>query len=150
VSTVISQVRDEINKLVETCHDGEAGFRAASEAITNPAIKAEMMQYSRQRAEFVTELEKAVAELGESPASEGSVAGALHRGWIHLIKSVGSSDHAVLSSCERGEDSAVAAYRAALNAALPGKAGALVASQFQAVRRTHDRIKLLRDANEKN
>ena len=77
MSTVISQVRDEINKLVETCHDGEAGFRAAGEAISNPAIKAEMMQYSRQRAEFVTELEKAVAELGETPASEGSVAGAL-------------------------------------------------------------------------
>jgi len=146
MSTVISQVRDEVNKLVETCHDGEAGFRAAAEAISNRTIKAEMMQYSRQRLEFAGELEKAVEELGESPAGEGSMAGAVHRGWIHLIKAVGSSDHAVLAACERGEDSAVSAYRAALNTTLPGRVGALVSSQYQAVKRTHDRIKLLRDA----
>ena len=148
MSTVISQVRDAVNKLVEICRDGEAGFEAAAEAIKNSSVKAELMQYSGQRSEFVIELEKAAEELGETPTTSGSVAGALHRGWIHLIKVAGTSDHSVLSACERGEDSAVAAYREALNTALPSQIGALIASQFQAVKRVHDRIKLLRDMAE--
>ena len=148
MSTVISQVRDAVNKLLEICHDGESGFEAAANAVSNASVKAELMQYSGQRAEFAAELEKAVQELGEAPSTGGTIAGALHRGWMKLSKTAGSSDHAILSNCERGEDAAVSAYRAALNTALPNQISTLVASQFQAVKRVHDRIKLLRDMSE--
>ena len=60
-----------------------------------------------------------------------------------------SSDepHAVLAECERGEDAAVANYRAALNETeLDSESRALVQRQASGVQEAHDRIKQLRDS----
>ena len=55
--------------------------------------------------------------------------------------------HAVLSECERGEDSAIEAYQQAISHDLPSPVRDMVELQYDAVRRVHDRIKSLRDAS---
>jgi uncharacterized protein (TIGR02284 family) len=145
--TVISSIVDVISKLIETCHDGADGFKTAASAVTDPALKSELLLYSGQRAEFVEDLEEVIIDLGETPPSHGSFGAAIQRGWMHLVKAVGSNEHAILATCERGEDTALKAYREAASSALPSGIGALVASEYQSIKRVHDRIKTLRDGS---
>lgn len=135
-----------MNNLIETCKDGEKGFAAAAEGLTDPAYKAKFLEFAQQRAKFGRELQDQVRAHGGDPEKTGSVAGALHRGWID-IKSVvtGKSDHAILAEAERGEDIAKAAYEQALKESLPSAAAAIVQQQAGAVRQAHDFVRDARD-----
>ncbi len=77
----------------------------------------------------------------------GSVSGSVHRGWINLKAALSSNEpHAVLAECERGEDSAVAAYKEALdNQDLDLPTRELLNRQYHEVKGAHDKVKQLRD-----
>jgi uncharacterized protein (TIGR02284 family) len=67
-----------------------------------------------------TDLQQLVAKYGGKPEMGGSVAGAMHRGWMNLKAAAsGRTDLAILEECERGEDVAKARYRKALEDPLP-------------------------------
>ncbi|HEY7090943.1 MAG TPA: PA2169 family four-helix-bundle protein [Tepidisphaeraceae bacterium] len=137
-----------LNDLIETCIDGQRGFQAAADAVESPDLKGELMRYSEQRGDFAAELQRLVGSSGEEPKHSGSLSGDLHRGWMNLRKALTSQDqHAILAECERGEDSAVQAYRDALDEALPPQLALPVASQYQTIQSTHDRVRDLRDAS---
>jgi len=97
-----------LNDLLETCRDGENGFQTAAEHVKDPELKKFFSQSSDQRAQFASELQSEVRQLGGIPAKTGSVSAAFHRGWMN-IKSIvmGGSDDAIVAECERGEDAAV-------------------------------------------
>ena len=135
-----------LNNLIETCRDGEIGFTTAAEGLQDPPIKAKFLEYSRQRAGFVSELQAEVRKLGGDPETSGSVSGSLHRGWLN-IKSIitGKDDHAIVAEAERGEDVAKAAYEDALKETLPSSARAVVLHQSTQVRHAHDHVRDLRD-----
>ena len=135
-----------LNNLIETCKDGELGFKTAAEGLKSPEIKAKFLEYSRQRAEMVRELQSEVRRLGGDPEKSGSVSGSLHRGWFD-IKSVvtGKDDHAIVAEAERGEDVAKAAYEKALKETLSGTALTLVQQQALKVRQAHDHVRDLRN-----
>lgn len=62
-----------------------------------------------------TELEILAATYGDDLDEDGSVATALHRGWMSLKDALtGSSADGVLDVAEQGEDHAVSEYRKAL------------------------------------
>ena len=135
-----------LNSLIETCKDGELGFKTAAEGLKSADIKAKFLEYSRQRAEMARELQSEVRRLGGDPEKSGSMSGSLHRGWLD-IKSVvtGKDDHAIVSEAERGEDVAKSAYEDALKQALPATAQATVQQQAARVRQAHDYVRDLRD-----
>jgi uncharacterized protein (TIGR02284 family) len=135
-----------LNNLIETCKDGELGFKTAAEGLTSSAIKSKFLEYSRQRGEMTRELQNEVKRLGGDPEKAGSVGGSLHRGWLD-IKSVitGKDDHAIVAEAERGEDVAKSAYENALKAALPVSAQTVVQQQAAKVRQAHDYVRDLRD-----
>src|SRR5436305_12242758 len=116
-----------INSLIETLKDGEKGFKEASEAVRDPQLKSLFQQYSQQRHRFATELQTQAQSLGESePEKASSTAGAMHRAWINLKSAVTSGDDkAILSECERGEDSAVHEFEDAMQDGLTGQVGDL-------------------------
>ncbi|EWS57004.1 hypothetical protein X551_00138 [Methylibium sp. T29] len=58
----------------------------------------------------------------------------------------GSSDHALLEECERGEDAALARYRKALKQQLPIDVQQTLGRQLLGVQSNHDQIKALRDS----
>ena len=141
-------VRGALNDLIEKCHDGEYGFQEASKSIGDPALRAELMQYSMQRREFATALQQALLGKGEEPPTTGSLSGKLHRGWMSARRAISSNDdYAILSECERGEDVSVAAYREAMSSDVPSDVDDLVETQYSAVKHVHDRIRSLRDAS---
>ena len=133
-----------LNGLIETCRDGENGFKTAADGLQDPKIKSLFQQYSRQRAEMARELQDEVRRLGGNPEQRGSVAGAMHRGWID-IKSIvtGRDDNAIVAEAERGEDSAKRMYEDALQAALYTQTLALVREQSMKVHDAHDRVRAL-------
>lgn len=114
-----------LNRLIETCRDGEEGFRTAAGAVHNPDLKTLFRSLSLQRHEFIDELQAIVRDLREAPETNGSVAGVLHRGWIRLKAVVCSGDEAaILAECECGEESAVAEYRDVMESGeLPAEIG---------------------------
>ena len=138
------QVISTLNNLIQTCRDGEEGFRAAAEGVKDAELKELFHGYSRQRASFAGELQDEVRRLGGEAAETGSVTGSLHRGWLGLKAALtGADERAVLAECERGEDSALAAYRAALGVDMPASVRTAVERQFAEVREAHERIRAI-------
>jgi uncharacterized protein (TIGR02284 family) len=137
-----------LNNLIETCKDGQNGFQAAAEGIKTSELKTLFHTYSQQRAAFAGELQGEVRRLGGDAEQTGSLAATLHRGWINIKSAVtGEDEAAVISECERGEDSAVSNYQDALNDKhLPADLRAVVERQFTQVKEAHDRIRSLEKA----
>ncbi|MFN0125041.1 MAG: ferritin-like domain-containing protein [Blastocatellia bacterium] len=135
-----------LNNLIETCRDGQTGFQSAAEGVDRNDLKRLLEQYSSQRGQFVAELQGLVLDLGEDPQETGSVAAALHRGWIN-IKSVvtGKNEHSILAECERGEDSAKKNYEEALQESLGLEISGVLRRQYKVIKDTHDHIRNLRD-----
>jgi uncharacterized protein (TIGR02284 family) len=135
-----------LNNLIETCKDGELGFKTAAEGLKNFAIKTKFLEYSRQRGEMARELQNEVRRLGGDPEKAGSMSGSLHRGWVDIKSAItGKDDHAIVAEAERGEDVAKSAYENALKEVLPGTAQTLVQQQALKVRQAHDEVRDLRD-----
>ena len=135
-----------LNDLVETSKDGEKGFRAAAEDTKNTELQSEFLRRAQDCATGAADLQQRVARLGGKPEEGGSVAGAVHRGWVNLKGAVSSrTDLAILEECERGEDVAKARYRKALEVTLPEGIREVVQRQYDGVMRNHDQIRDLRD-----
>ena len=138
---------DILEDLIETCRDGENGFKQAAEKINDPEIRSFFLTQSTKRAKFAKELEAEVQRRGKSnPEHKGSTAGALHRSWMGLKEALGGGTKSILESAEKGEDSAKDAYEKALkNEDLPPSARPIVQRQAQIIRFAHDRVRHLRD-----
>jgi len=90
-------------------------------------------------------LQQEVRGLGGDPENTGSMLGTLHRTWLDLKSSLGGGDHAILATCESGEDSAVNEYEKALSLELPANVRTILGQQYGAVKQSHDRVKQFRD-----
>jgi uncharacterized protein (TIGR02284 family) len=140
----VDEVSSTLNQLVQTCKDGEKGFEAAAEAVSDPNLRHLFESYSQQRSEFAAELELELKRLGMEPAEEGHLAATLHRGWINLKAAVtGRDEGAIIAECERGEDVAVKAYRQGLAAPLSAELRAVVERQLIKIQEAHDQVRSL-------
>jgi hypothetical protein len=107
-----------LKNLIQTLHDGQEGFKKASENVKDSHLK-----------EVFT------------------IVGSMHRGWIDLKSALTSHDnHAVLAEAERGEDVAKKAYKDALAKELTAPIRQIVMRQAEAIQLAHDEVKTLRDA----
>ena len=135
-----------LEQLIETCRDGQNGYRDAAQHIKSPNIRTWFNQQSLERGQFAAELEQQVQRLGKpDPDREGSVSGALHRKWFELKEKISGSDESVLSEVERGEDNAKHNYEEALKKDLPTDIRVIVERQAQSVFAAHDHARNLRD-----
>ena len=139
-------VTSVLNDLIETSRDGEQGFRTAAEDTRNPELRTVFLARAEDCARAVADLRHVISRLGGEPQERGSLAGAVHRGWVNLKAAAGGrTDLAILEECERGEDVAKARYRKALEAQLPDDIRTIVQKQFDGVQRNHDQVRDLRD-----
>ncbi len=144
-----SKTISTLNDLIETLKDGQNGFQTAAEKTDSTSLRTIFNRLSLQRSKFAGELQALAHSLGESsPEDSGSVAATLHRGWMDVVSALTSrDDHSILAECERGEDSAVAQYKSALeDDDLPQNVRSVVAQQYSAVQAAHDEVRDLRDS----
>ncbi|MGH8614515.1 MAG: PA2169 family four-helix-bundle protein [Gammaproteobacteria bacterium] len=140
------QIISTLNDLIETCKDGEEGFRTCAENVQDGILKGMLMERSQRCADSVKELQSEVRRLGGDPDTQGSVSGALHRGWLNVKSAITGKDEAsVLAECERGEDVAIQRYQNALREHLPSDVRNLIERQYQGVMANHELVRGLRD-----
>ena len=136
-----AEVISTLNNLIETSRDGQEGFRTAAEGVRSAELRELFHAFARQRASFVGELQDEVRRLGGDPERTGSLVASLHRGWMGLRAALeGNDDRAVVGECERGEDAALAAYRAALDTDMHANVRAMVERQFAEVKEARNLI----------
>jgi uncharacterized protein (TIGR02284 family) len=139
-------VIDTLNTLIETCKDGEYGFRTSAEHVKSAQLRQVFTSRAEECRQGASELQAIVARLGGKPDTGSSVSGTIHRGWVSLKGTLtGDSDQAALNECERGEDAALARYRDAIKKDLPADVAAVVQRQYEGVKRNHDQVRTLRD-----
>ena len=133
--------RATLNRLVETCRDGERGFRYAANHVSDPAVKALFLEIATQRQQFAEALLPHAQRLGGAAEGDGSVAGALHRGWMTIRDTLAPHDDvAMINEAERGERAALAAYRDALESPLPPESRDLIESQCDQIEHSQRRL----------
>jgi len=138
---------DILNTLIETCKDGEYGFKTCAEQVKSAQLRTLFMERAQSCRSGATELQAQVSRLGGKPETDSSASGTLHRGWVNLKGALtGGNDQAILDECERGEDAALERYRDAIKEPLPSDVAEIVQRQYEGVKRNHDQIRNLRNA----
>jgi len=139
-------VIETLNDLIETCKDGEYGFRTSAEHVKSATLRQTLTARAEDCRNGATELQALVTRLGGEPDTGSSVTGTMHRGWVNVKALLtGDSDLAALNECERGEDAALARYRDAIKEDLPADIAAVVQRQYEGAKRNHDQVRALRD-----
>ncbi len=142
---------ETLNSLLESCRDGEYGFRECAEQAQSHGVKTLLNQRASDCQAAAAELHQLIVQMGGEPEAGGTASEALHRGWVAIKGTLsGYSDYDMLDECERAEDVALGRYRKALDQSLPLSAKALVERQARGVRLNHDQIKVMRDAHKVN
>ncbi len=103
--------------VMKTLEDGKEGFEKAARLLEQdaPTVSATFLRLSRQRNSFYDELQELAKDYGDSIEEDGTVAAALHRGWMKVKDALSGSDaEGVLDAAVQGEEHAVNVYEDAL------------------------------------
>ena len=137
-------------ELVETLKDGEKGYASAADKLRDsdrPEWGTTMQRLSEQRAGFWREIVDMGHDYGDDVDESGSVAAAVHRGWLSLKDAVSGDDpDAVLEAAETGEDHAVSEYEDALKMDLSAGFREVVVRQQADVLAARNELKALKSA----
>ena len=135
-----------LNDLIETNEEGEAGFSACADNVTNPTLRAFFERKAERCREGAAQLQAIVREMGGRPERNGTMPGTMHRFWGDLLDTIsGMDEYEILDECERREGAARQAYLDALKQDLPGDIQRLVERQYREVRANHDRVREMRN-----
>ena len=123
-----------LNQLIATTLDGERGFRAAANEISDPLIRSVLDDCAVRCRDSIKELEKHVRDLNAKPALNGSAIGVLHRAWLEATsRFTGHNTVTILRECERGELHAKSRYEDVLKQRLPEDIREVVKRQYQGI-----------------
>lgn len=137
---------DILNNLVETCKDGEYGFRSCADHARERNLSRFFTQRADQCAAAGGDLQRMVVQTGGTAEDSGSASGAVHRGWVAVkSKLVSFTDLSLLEECERGEDTALERYRDALEEPLPALIREVIERQYEGVKGNHEQVRALRE-----
>ncbi|WP_426486336.1 ferritin-like domain-containing protein [Flavobacterium sp. 2] len=134
-----------LNGLISILEDGKLGYTNAAEHVENLAMKADFLDYARERALFIVELQDEINKLGKSTdTSGGGPLGALHRTWIDIKSSfTGGDTKAIINACVTGEEAAIEKYKAALEENhLEHNQVYIVSKQLNSIQNTLSQIKM--------
>ena len=135
-----------LNRLIQTCRDGEEFCRAAGESVDSvglrPLFNFRREEWGRQG----DELQALVLLLGGDPATFGTAGAQLLRGWVKLKALVfGRSDLSVLSLWQASQQRALERYEEALSGYLPQRIRRTVGLQADRVMDRAEQIATLCD-----
>ena len=139
-----------LNDLIQINNDRIEGYeRAAKEtAVEDADLRSLFLSMASESRRYVNELSQHVSQAGKEPAEGTTARGKIYRAWMDVKATFSGKDRrAILASCEYGEDAAQKAYEGALatDAELPTELRQLITDQKSSLRKSHDKIKRLRD-----
>ncbi|WP_343675330.1 PA2169 family four-helix-bundle protein [Chitinophaga sp.] len=139
-----------LNDLIQINNDRIDGYEKALEDLRQEDndLRALFSSMISESHEIRLALGTEVNALGGDMETSTTTSGKIYRAWMD-IKAVftGNDRHSVLANCERGEDAAQKAYNTALeDEDMPAYLRDMIVEQQQTLKRSHDKIKALRDA----
>lgn len=140
-----------LNDLVRINNDRIEGYtKAENETKAGDAdLQSLFRQMAAESRSYVNDLSKYISATGNNITDDTTVRGKIYRAWMDVKATFSGKDRkAILASCEYGEDAAQKAYDAALSsdAELPTEVRQLIMDQKQSLKKSHDQVKALRDA----
>ncbi|HEX6193254.1 MAG TPA: PA2169 family four-helix-bundle protein [Chitinophagaceae bacterium] len=149
--TLNEKTAEILNDLIEINNDRVRGYeRASKETEAKDAdLRSIFDELATESRRYTNELGQYVRQSGEKPAEGTTVRGKIYRAWMDVKATFSGRDRkAILASCEFGEDAAQRAYEAALSsdAEIPADVRQVIMEQKTNLRRGHDMIKAMRDA----
>jgi uncharacterized protein (TIGR02284 family) len=135
-----------LNDLVAILNDRIEGYTTAKHELDGkePDLNSLFLDYIDESRKLRNELGVEIDTLKGDTTNDTTERGKLYRFWMDLKAAFsGDGRHAVLASCEYGED-----YKHALEEKdLPRHIYEMIERQKQTLRGSHDQIKALRDAS---
>lgn len=137
------------NTLIATTLDSVKGYRDASED-SNSGMSAFFCEMADERSKVASGLQAYVLSCGGEPDDSSSTAGAMHRGFMNLKKSiVGNDEKAIVNEVERGEDYIKNKFETALESdSLSPTARQEIQKAYTSVRAGHDRVSAMKHSME--
>lgn len=143
------QTSDVLEDLIKINNDRIEGYEKAAKDLKpeDSDLKMIFLRAIDQSRKIKMVLGKEVQTLGEPIPSGTTGSGSIYRAWMEIKATfTGHTRHAVLASCEYGEDAAQKAYESALSSEhLPEYLSTIVLEQKEELRVVHNEIKALRD-----
>jgi uncharacterized protein (TIGR02284 family) len=131
--------------IIDACRDGEHGYGQAAHDVNDPWLKGLFSEYANQRGGFASVLEKHFEQLGGAPEPRPTIAGRIHRKWLHVRSAIDKGGAVTLiSECERGEHAALTRYEHALSIPMPEYLRPILLDQVSEIRRAHDQLDRMR------
>ena len=141
------EITELLNGLIQTCKDGQEGFKQAAEATLIAELRSAFSGFAQQRTQFIGELQTLVISLGGNPENSGSILKMIRRGWLDLKSAItGTNEIAILEEAERSEDIAKQNYQQVLEKNLPPNIKKAVMEQLTGISNVHDSVKIMREA----
>lgn len=140
---------DSLNKLIEINNDRVDGYDTASKETDSVALKSLFSGLSATSSSNLSELKAEVNRLGGTAEEGTRVTGKFFRAWMDLKAAfTGNDTHAILSSCEFGEDTALDVYEEVLDNGndLTVEQRAMIIRQQSNLTTDHNKVKSLRDS----
>jgi uncharacterized protein (TIGR02284 family) len=142
-----------LNDLIRINNDRATGYeKAAGETeAADQDLRSIFNSMSSESHAYASELGRYVMQSGGDPTDSTTVSGKIYRVWMDIKATFTGKDRkSILESCEFGEDAAQKAYKEALQSDSGLKLSAdireMITRQKEKLKASHDRIKLLRDA----
>lgn len=142
---------EALNDLIKINNDRIEGYERAIKELKDGEdtdLKALFTNMVNESVSYKRDLQSLVKEYGGETEEGTTTSGKLYRTWMD-VKAVftGGDRKTVLSNCEAGEDAAQRAYKMALeDEDVMEQTKELIRQQKSAMRTSHDKIKVLRDA----
>jgi len=142
-----TNIAQKLNQLIESCMESDKSFYSAAEQIDNRGMKLLVKSYAQQHAQFTTQLQSMVRQMGDIPPENRDPVAAVGRGLTDVkaamtVKRAGRQ-HLVLEEALQSENKTLNAYTEALKTALPEQIRDAVAQQAARLRTIQGQLKLL-------
>jgi len=136
------------NDLIKVNNDRVEGYEKAAKEVKDE--DADLRELFNTMADESRELSGALTNYvqvtGEKTAKGTSTEGKIYRMWMDVKATFSGNDRkSILASCEAGEDAAQRSYEKALEEDLSEEGRQIITEQKNKLRRSHDKIKNLRD-----
>lgn len=139
-----------LNDLIQINNDRIVGYERAMKELKDEDgdLKELFRDMIRESHTFKMDLATEVSASGADTETGTTNSGKIYRAWMDVkAMFTGHDRKTVLSNCETGEDAAQKAYKSALeDEDLPEYLHSIILSQKEKLKRSHDRIKTLRDS----
>lgn len=142
-----------LNDLIRINNDRATGYEKAARETeaADQDLRSIFNSMASESHAYAGELSRHVMQSGGDPTDSTTVSGKIYRAWMDIKATFTGKDRkSILESCEFGEDAAQKAYKEALQSdsglRLSADIREMITRQKEKLKASHDRIKLLRDA----